>query len=108
MDRRWIRPAVAGVALFILTAGGGNRPPEGGPSQPEARRNVYVEEIPVPADFTLNEGRSHHKALAAPRVRWVDHIYQGRGDPLAVRNFYVTHMPEFKWEGLSETANEGV
>lgn len=103
--------ALAKLTLFCLIPPGGgcNRLPEsGGPTQLPARQNNYVEDIPVPANFTIVEAQSRSKTLATPAVRWVDHLYRGRGDAMAVRGFYAIRMAEHKWEPISETINEGV
>jgi len=92
------------LTLTLLGAAGlctGCNRPEGGPTQLQPRTNRYVADIPVPVGFAIDESRSSNKALASPPVRWIDHTYEGRGDPLAVRNFYVIGMPAEKWQALS-------
>ncbi|MFQ5424388.1 MAG: hypothetical protein ACE5F9_10465 [Phycisphaerae bacterium] len=71
----------------------------------EARLQPYVVDIPVPSDFRLKPRLSEHRRTAGRRE--VRHIYEGRSDPIAVRNFYEHYMPDSGWEMVDDTLKKG-
>ncbi len=94
---------VSGCLIGALAGcnGGG-----GGPTMLETRAQPYVADLPVPKGFSLKERDSEH--YASETRRDIRHVYVGRADPIAVKNFYVRHMPAAEWEYLDETLQNGV
>jgi len=54
-----------------------------------------IPDVPVPIGFKIDKGRS--RTFEAAGLRYADHVYKGRADGLAVRDFYSRHMPINRW-----------
>lgn len=72
----------------------------------EASAHPYVADLPLPVDFKIIERQSEERARAG--YRDVHHVYQGKGDLQAVRNFYQHHMEQANWELVDHTGQKGV
>jgi hypothetical protein len=60
-----------------------------------ARAYAPLPDVPVAEGFELVELRS--RTLDNGQLRFVDHMYQGRGDKFAVERFYEKQMPISGW-----------
>ncbi len=76
-----------------------------GPTMLAQKAQPYVEDIPVPKGFKLLPKKSEHHRYGGGRE--IDHIYEGRGDPIAVRSFYEHYMPDSGWKLIDETLRKG-
>lgn len=90
------------VALFIV--GCAKEPAT--PTILKAKPQSYVQDVPVPAKFNLDETKSDSASQAGRRN--VKHFYLGNSPILAVRNFYVHHMPDAGWQIIDEKLQNGV
>ena len=110
------RLAGCAVALVPLLVGCGDKPEnveaaggaytEVGPAVALiARRDPPMADLPVPMGFELDEGRS--RDMTAGGARWLDHLYKGRADKLAVSRFYERHMPISRWVLMSRMFVQG-
>jgi hypothetical protein len=99
---------LATACLCGFVTSGACVPPSGEsePTRIPARRNAWIEDVPVPLDFTLNEKRSIAKVYPSRRIRLIDHYYEGSGQIGAMRNFYLERMPEHGWNMLKEELQE--
>jgi len=64
-----------------------------------------VADLPVPADFKLDEDRS--RSCDSGVARFVDHLYWGSASKFAVSRFYKKAMVARKWRFVSETFSLG-
>ena len=64
-----------------------------------------VADLPVPAGFKLDEGRS--RTFDSGVARFVDHVYWGPASKFAVSRFYKKAMVARKWRFVSETFSLG-
>ncbi len=55
-----------------------------------------IRDLPVPIGFKLIDEISRHDQ--SPERRVIDHIYQGRDEPVDVKRFYTMQMPLKDWE----------
>lgn len=93
------------TAWFCPLLAGGCTRDNTGPTMLAQKAQPYVEDIPVPEGFELLLKQS--AARRYPGGREIDHIYEGREDPVAVRNFYEQHMPNSGWKLNNETLRKG-
>jgi len=98
------RPTVFLVTLATVLSGC-NKPQSGASGQLSPNQSFYVADFPIPAGFRVNEKNSRHRSYQG--VRWVEHVYEGRQELQAVRNFYVTQMGHHEWKPTSDTLTEG-
>ena len=84
------------VATFCVLPLGGCSEKTTGPTILQERSQSYVSDLPVPANFEQDRRLSDH--TIAPGTRTIKHVYKGSSSPLAVRNFYIHHMPASGWE----------
>lgn len=96
---RWLLTALV-ASLTVIGAGCSN------PAPLTPRQSFYVADVPVPVGFELDEKRSMNKVY--PNVRLVEHVYEGKGPPQSVWNFYVTQMPNYGWVQLAGNLGSGV
>ena len=66
----------------------------------------YFRDIPMPTGFRQVHERSMD--LISGRIRLVRHVYQGRADLLAVRDFYCEQMPLGRWREVNRQFEEGL
>jgi hypothetical protein len=95
---------LAWVAACLLSAGCPKEPTT--PTILDQRAQPYVQDIPVPKGFELDDRGSDHKYVAGRRS--VNHVYRGSESALAVRNFYVHYMALAQWQLVNETLHAGV
>lgn len=93
------------TAWFCALLAGGCTEPETGPTILPMKAQPYVEDIPVPKGFKLLLKQSEFRRYGGGRE--IDHIYEGREDPVAVRNFYEHYMPQSGWKLTNETLRKG-
>ena len=94
------------VAPFVVLALGGCAKESKTPTILPAKPQSYVQDVPVPAKFNLDESMSDSTSQAGRRS--VKHYYLGSSPILAVRNFYVQHMPDAGWQIIDETLQNNV
>ena len=58
-----------------------------------------IPDLPIPIGFSLDEGRSRNYTIGSGRI--VDHLYRGKGDKLAVKQFYERQMGIQRWALVS-------
>ncbi|MBC8372196.1 MAG: hypothetical protein ISS69_16070 [Phycisphaerae bacterium] len=89
--------ALSGCAMFS------------GESNPGAELSAVakppVADLPVPANFKLDEDRS--RSCDSGVARFVDHLYWGSASKFAVSRFYKKAMIARKWRFVSETFSLG-
>lgn len=83
----------AGGAVSVDGSGGGSPPP--GPATPPPQLHPPISDVPVPYGFGLDEDKSRNYAVAG--VRFVDHVYKGKGDKFALKRFFERYMPMNRW-----------
>ena len=64
-----------------------------------------IADIPLPRGFRLDERRS--RDVSAAGQRWIDHVYTGSADKFAVREFYLTEMPQYRWTLVTKSFIQG-
>lgn len=67
--------------------------------------NSPVSDVPIPTDFELEELRS--RSWTDGSLRFVDHLYSGRGDKFVVGRFYERQMPPSRWTPLTNQLVQG-
>ena len=58
-----------------------------------------IPDLPIPIGFSLDEGRSRNYTIGSGRI--VDHVYRGKGDKVAVKQFYERQMGIQRWSLVS-------
>ena len=66
----------------------------------------HFTDIPVPSGFQLVDERSMD--LVSGPIRLVRHLYEGKADLLAVRDFYCEQMPVRGWREVNRQFEEGL
>ncbi len=89
------RLAFSAAVLWILGMGCGPRAAE--PTRLMARQRAPISDLPVPMGFRILEDESED-AYTGRRRLYVRHVYEGSGEPFAVRNFYRDRMPQYQWQ----------
>lgn len=72
-----------------------------------ASSRPYEVDIPTPAGFKLVDEASEDRSTGTARL-YLRHLYVGRADKYAVRNFYREQMPLARWVKVSEGNIRGV
>jgi len=54
-----------------------------------------ISDVPVPIDFKIDEDKSRNYAVAG--VRFVDHVYKGKGDKFVIKRFFERYMVMNRW-----------
>lgn len=99
---------VSRLCVFLLiaaSAGGCGRSPARHTIL-ESSSHPYVRDLPLPVDFRLVERLSEDRVIAGHRH--IRHVYQGKSDLQAVKNFYQQNMPEADWETKEQSLDRGV
>jgi hypothetical protein len=111
-----LRPALSAAVILAACAAGcsglssslgiadpfdGKTGSEGLVPQPHPR----LDDLPVPIGFRLAESRS--RDFQAGGARYVDHLYKGTSDRLAVKRFYKRYMPENHWVFVTDIFVQG-
>jgi hypothetical protein len=60
-----------------------------------SKSKAWVADVPVPSQFSLVTDRSRHWSNG--ELRWVDHLYAGKGSDQALITFYERQMPMHRW-----------
>jgi len=71
-----------------------------------AERETPIQDLPVPINFTQDEGKS--RDYAAGNARYIDHTYYGAADKNAVASFYRLEMARNGWQRVHDRFNAGV
>ena len=95
MSNTTLRLAFSAAVLWILGKGCGPNAAE--PTRLLARQRAPISDLPVPMGFRILEDESED-AYTGRRRLYVRHVYEGSGEPFAVRNFYRDRMPQYKWQ----------
>lgn len=64
-----------------------------------------IPDLPTPVGFNLDETRSRNFVTVGSR--YVDHLYKGRAEKMAVVRFYQRHMPINRWEPITDVFSQG-
>ena len=67
----------------------------------------YEPDIPLPIGFKLVDPASEDRSPGVARL-YLRHLYTGKADKYAVRNFYREQMPLARWSKVSEGNVRGV
>jgi len=104
----WIPAAIAALSLLsgcrnsntqVIDASSG-APREVAPTQDlVGMARPPIPDLPIPIGFSLDEGRSRNYTIGSGRI--VDHVYRGKGDKLAVKQFYERQMVIQRWALVS-------
>lgn len=88
-----------------LSGSGGGMGRSGSPMSLGRTARPIIADIPLPRGFRLNEGLS--RDVSAAGQRWIDHVYVGSADKFAVREFYLTEMPKYRWILVTKSFIQG-
>ena len=55
-----------------------------------------ISDVPMPMKYKIDEGKSRNFAVAG--VRFVDHLYKGKGDKFVIKRFYEKYMVMNGWK----------
>ena len=105
-SRRWAPGLVimfAGVSMWGCTQAGSG----GQEVRLVAASTPYETDIPRPSGFALVEDVSEDRSTGTSRL-YLRHVYVGKADKYAVRNFYREQMPLCRWVKVSEGTVRGV
>ena len=92
------RLVFSAAVLWVLGMGCG--PSAAEPTRLLARQRAPISDLPVPMGFRILEAESED-AYTGRRRLYVRHVYEGSGEPFAVRNFYRDRMPQYHWQLVS-------
>ena len=70
-----------------------------------SKSKAWVADVPVPSQFSLVTDRSRHWSNG--QLRWVDHLYAGKGSAQALITFYEKQMPMHRWVLQSHELMQG-
>ncbi len=93
------------VAVWVIALGCGPQARE--PMRMMAKQRPYFSDVPIPMGFQIIEKASEDSMTGKRRV-YVRHVYEGRADPYAVRDFYIERMPQYKWQMVNAGQVEGI
>ncbi|UCG33405.1 MAG: hypothetical protein JSU68_01995 [Phycisphaerales bacterium] len=96
---------VAGLALWLATGCTGAENSGQAPVRLSPSPLPHFADIPVPSGFKRVDERSMD--LVSGSVRLVRHVYEGRADLMAVRDFYCEQMPVGRWREVNRRFEEG-
>ena len=71
-----------------------------------ASSRPYEADVPIPVGFKLVDEASEDRSTGVARL-YLRHLYRGRGDKHAVRNFYREQMPLARWVKVSDGNVQG-
>ena len=112
-----LRTAIGCVVLagsVLAGCNGGSQPAQvqnsGGTVQTQppalvAKYKPNIPDVPVPAGFSLDEGRSRNYDTGV--ARFVDHVYRGSKDKWDVARFYREKMPVSRWTYVTDVFAQG-
>ena len=72
-----------------------------------AQQRPYFPDVPVPMGFQLVPDASEDSMTGRRRL-YARHVYVGRADIYAVKNFYQDRMPQYKWHMVNDIHVAGV
>ena len=104
-----IRGAARVVPAILAIGLGGCNEPRSDPSVPKRLAPSpipYFGDVPVPAGFTRENDRSID--VVSGSVRMVRHVYRGKAQLLALRDFFSEQMPVGGWREVSRQFEEGL
>lgn len=102
------RSAWVGVLLVCALAVGCASSPSGKHDvRLVASARPHEPDIPIPAGFKLVDSASEDRSTGVSRL-YLRHMYTGRADKYAVRNFYREQMPLARWTMVSAGNIRGV
>lgn len=96
---------MTGAALGLAGNAGCQNSDGAAPKALSANPRPYIEDVPFPAGFEYIPARSTDNVSGG--VRYVKHEYEGKGNPVAARNFFRDRMPESQWNLLSDRNDSG-
>ncbi len=64
--------------------------------------NSPIADVPIPAGFDIDLGRSNSTVVPATQFRSVYHEYKGKDDLLPVVRFYRDQMPQKGWNAVDQ------
>ncbi len=64
-------------------------------------------DVPIPAGFVMVDQASEDRSTGSSRL-YLRHVYEGRADKYAIRNFYRQEMPLSRWTRVSDGNIKGV
>ena len=96
----WLCVAVVLPAGCDSTTGGG------APVRLTPVSNPDFADLPVPRGFTMVNVESMD--MTSGTLRLVQHVYQGSGERLSVRDFYFEQMPLGRWRLVNAHNEQGV
>ncbi len=67
----------------------------------------YIEDVPVPMDFDLNEDESLSRNYPDKNAREIDFVFEGNAHKLAAKRFYEKKMPLYRWSMTSSQLSQG-
>jgi len=108
MDSRAVTTllCIVGVAGSVLAGCSQPNSASSGPIRLSPAPLPHFSDIPIPSGFKLVDDRSMD--LVSGPIRLVRHVYQGKADLLAVRDFYCEQMPVGRWREVNRQYEEGL
>lgn len=94
-----------GLALWLSAGCAGTENTGPAPVRLAPSPVPHFADIPIPAGFKRVDDRSMD--LVSGSVRLVRHVYEGRADLMAVRDFYCEQMPVGRWREVNRRFEEG-
>jgi hypothetical protein len=96
------------VGMVGLAATGCSKPNRAveGPIRLSPTPAPYFSDIPIPSGFTRVNERSMD--LVSGKIRLVRHVFTGKADLLALRDFYCEQMPVGRWREVNRQFEEGL
>ena len=76
-------------------AGAGTQQQASDMTLPVPHMQPPISDVPVPMNFKINENKSRNYAISG--VRFVDHVYTGRGDKFVLKRFFERYMVMNRW-----------
>jgi hypothetical protein len=97
------------VAMLVVTCGitaGCNQGKPGHEVRLIASSRPYEADLPIPTGFKLVDEASEDRSTGVARL-YLRHLYRGKADKHAVRNFYRNQMPLSRWVMVSDGNVQG-
>ncbi len=98
---------IGGLAACLTAAGCGGSASKGREIRLVASARPYELDLPIPIGFKLLDSASEDHSTGVARL-YLRHLYVGRADKYAVRNFYREQMPLSRWSKVSDQNIRGV
>ncbi len=95
-------------AILLIGLGGCHEPRSDGsvPTRLAPSPIPYFGDVPIPVGFARDNDRSLD--VVSGTVRMVRHVYHGKAELLALRDFYGEQMPVGGWREMSRRFEEGL